>query len=123
MSTVTLAASAPHIATPHTRLRLTVRGRRLLASLAALPVIAGIAIGTLAGGAALGSNDAGVPSGTFQSVTVMPGDSLWGIAERVAPEADPRDVVGEIISLNVLPSSAVDAGDRIAIPAQYSNGS
>ncbi|MGO1234955.1 MAG: LysM peptidoglycan-binding domain-containing protein [Microbacterium gubbeenense] len=122
MSTVTLAAPGPHIATSRTRLRLTTRGRRVLAALAALPVIAGIAIGTFAGGAALGSNDAGAPSGTFQSVTVMPGDSLWGIAERVAPEADPRDVVSEIISLNVLSNSAVDAGDRIAIPAQYSSG-
>lgn len=121
MSTVTLAASRPHTATSRTRLRLTSRGRRVLAVLAALPVIGGIAIGTLAGGAALGSNDTGAPSGAFQSVTVMPGDSLWGIAERVAPEADPRDVVSEIVSLNVLPNSAVDAGERIAIPAQYSN--
>ena len=83
MSTVTLTAPAPHIAQSRTRLRLTARGRRVLAALAALPVVGAIAVATFAGGAALGSNDTGAPAGTFRSVTVMPGDSLWGIAERV----------------------------------------
>jgi len=123
MSTVTLTAPATHIAHSRTRLRLTARGRRVLAALAALPVVGAVAVATFAGGAALGSNDTGAAAGTFRSVTVMPGDSLWGIAERVAPDADPREVVNEIISLNVLPNAAVDAGERIAIPTEYTSGS
>ena len=93
MSTVTLAASASHIPTPRTRLRLTHRGRRVLAAVAALPLTAAIAIGIVSGGAAIGSNDTGAPEGTFETVTVMPGDSLWSIARSVAP-TQPRRRLG-----------------------------
>ncbi|WP_345752840.1 LysM peptidoglycan-binding domain-containing protein [Microbacterium rhizophilus] len=105
-----------------TRLRLTRRGRRVLAAIAAAPVAAGLALAIVSGGGALASRDAGAPAGTFDSVTVMPGESLWSIAEEVAPAADPRDVVDAIIALNQLPSSAVAAGERLAIPAEYSAG-
>lgn len=103
-----------------TRLRLTRRGRRVLAALAAAPVVAGIAIATIGGGSALASREDGAPAGSFDTVTVMPGESLWTIAQEVAPAADPRDVVDAIIALNQLPSSSVDAGERIALPAGYS---
>ena len=36
------------------------------------------------------------------TVTVQSGESLWAIAEAVAPERDPRDVVADIIQLNNL---------------------
>lgn len=106
--------------TRSTRLRLTRRGRRVLAALAAAPVVAGIAIATIGGGSALASREDGAPAGSFDTVTVMPGESLWTIAQEVAPAADPRDVVDAIIALNQLPSSSVDAGERIALPAGYS---
>ncbi|MFM9786023.1 LysM peptidoglycan-binding domain-containing protein, partial [Streptomyces scabiei] len=64
----------------------------------------------------------GAPAGTFSHVTVMPGDTLWSIAGEIAPDADPRDVVDEIIRLNALPSGAVAAGERLALPLQYSSG-
>lgn len=122
MSTVTVTAPASRIPTIRTRLRLTTRGRRVLASLAALPVAAAIAVGIIGGGSAVGSGDGGAPAGTFDTVTVMPGDSLWSIAQSVAPAQDPRDVVAEISSLNQLSSSGVDAGQRLSIPAAYSTG-
>lgn len=103
-----------------TRLRITRRGRRVLAGLAATPLVAGLAMAALSGGTALASSDAGAPAEAFDTVTVMAGDSLWSIAEEVAPAADPRDVVDAIVALNQLPSSAVDAGTRLAIPAEYS---
>ena len=31
---------------------------------------------------------------------VQSGDSLWALAERVAPQEDPRDVVDQILELN-----------------------
>ena len=41
------------------------------------------------------------------------------IAEAVAPEADPRDVVAEIELLNGI-AGAIQPGERLAIPAHYS---
>ena len=51
----------------------------------------------------------------------MPGDSLWSIAQKIAPQQDPRDVVEEISSLNQLQTSAVDAGQKLSLPAAYSH--
>jgi hypothetical protein len=102
-----------------TRLRLTVRGRRVLAALAALPVVVALTAAVLGGGAALASRDTGAPAGTFDTVTVAPGESLWTIAEDVAPERDPRDVVDQIVRLNALDDVELQAGQQLAIPAEY----
>lgn len=103
-----------------TRLRLTVRGRRVMAAFAALPVVVAIAFGALSGGAALASRDGGAPVGTFEEITVMSGETLWSIAQEIAPSADPRDVVSEIVRLNALDGVGVSAGQRLSIPLEYS---
>jgi len=69
-----------------TRLRLTLRGRRVLAVLAALPAVIALSAAVLGGGAALASRDAGAPADSFSTVTVAAGESLWTIAEEIAPE-------------------------------------
>jgi LysM repeat protein len=51
-------------------------------------------------------------------VTVAPGETLWAIANEVAPDDDPRDTVQRILDLNALESSGVQAGQRIAVPVQ-----
>lgn len=107
------------VAARATRLRLTVRGRRVLALLAALPAVVALVFAVMSGGAALASRDGGAPAGTFTTVTVAPGDSLWSIAEEVAPSDDPRDVVDEIVRLNALDSAQVWAGQRLSIPAEF----
>ncbi|MFG6280361.1 LysM peptidoglycan-binding domain-containing protein [Microbacterium sp. 5K110] len=108
--------------TPTTRLRLTARGRRVFAFLAALPVVVALSVAVVGGGAALASNDSGASAGAFAEITVMSGETLWSIAEDVAPGADPRDVVAEITRLNALEDASVAAGQRIAIPAAYVAG-
>ncbi|MDQ1129070.1 LysM peptidoglycan-binding domain-containing protein [Microbacterium sp. SORGH_AS_0888] len=113
----TIQYPAPAVST--VRLRLTPRGRRVIAALAATPIVIAIGAAVLFGGSALASGEQGASTGSFQTVTVLAGESLWSIAEEVAPNADPRDVVADIMRLNALDDSDVSAGARIAIPAEY----
>lgn len=123
MTTIDILGASPRRAVlgaaPATRLRLTRRGRRVLAFLASVPAVVALSIAIISGGGALATSDAGAGA-AFEKVTVMPGDTLWSIAESVAPQADPRDVVDAIMRLNALPSASLDAGETIAIPVEYS---
>ncbi|MEJ1156276.1 LysM peptidoglycan-binding domain-containing protein [Microbacterium marmarense] len=119
----TASVSAPRTSSQPTKLRLTVRGRRVFAAMAALPLVIALSIAVISGGAAMASRDSGVASVSYESVTVGTGDSLWSIAEEVAPAADPRDVVDAIVRLNALDSANVLVGQRLAVPAEYSSGS
>ena len=113
MTAISIAAPQP------TRLRLTVRGRRIVAALAALPAVVALTLAVLSGGSALASRDSGASAESFTTLTVAAGESLWSIAEQVAPGADPRDVVDAIVRLNALEGVTVSAGQQIAIPAEY----
>ena len=119
MSTIDISMATPNGASA-TRLRLTVRGRRVLAALAAAPAVIALSLAILSGGGALASGETSAPAGTFEQVTVMPGDTLWSIAEEVAPHDDPRDVVDAIMRLNALPSGSLTAGQSLAVPLEYS---
>jgi LysM repeat protein len=60
--------------------------------------------------------DSEVTANDFDYMTVLAGDTLWSIATLVNPEADPRDVVEEIIALNQLESAVLTPGQEIALP-------
>lgn len=120
-STVTMSATSP--AAPRTRaeaaprLRLTRRGRRLFTGLAAAPFVIGAFVFAINGGGATASLEGSdVP---FEYVTVQSGQSLWEIAETVAPNDDPRDVISGLVSLNQLDSVDIAAGQELALPPQY----
>lgn len=98
------------------RLRLTARGRAVLLFLVTVPIALWLLVAQLNGGAAQGTREAGAAAPV---VVVQPGDSLWAIAERVAPAADPRDVIDAIVDFNHLPSVDVMAGQQLGIPAPY----
>ncbi|MFT4220546.1 MAG: LysM peptidoglycan-binding domain-containing protein [Microbacterium sp.] len=102
-----------------TRLRLTARGRRVLAVLAALPAAIALFLGMMAGGAALASSSAGLSPASFETVRVASGDSLWSIATEIAPSADPRDVVDALVRLNSIEGGVIVPGQELAIPAEY----
>ena len=121
MTTIDIAGIHRIPASHTTRLRLTARGRRALAVVAALPAVVALSIAVISGGGAIASSDSGAAT-SFATVTVMPGDTLWSIAEQVAPASDPRDVVDAIMRLNALPSAGLDAGQSIAIPVEYAAG-
>ena len=114
------AAVIPASPRPSTRLRLTTRGRAVLLAFASVPLAIGIAFAALSGGSAIASG-ADTAAVSVETVTVMPGDTLWSIATGVAPEADPRDVVGEISRMNLLRGGELQVGQTLAIPAQYVN--
>ena len=99
-----------------TRLRLTRRGRVVFTALAALPLVIGVLLGTLASGGAVAGIDDGSGPAVFDTVVVRTGDTLWGIAESIAPTADPRDVILEIMQLNGLRDPVVQPGQRLALP-------
>jgi Tfp pilus assembly protein FimV len=48
---------------------------------------------------------------------VQPGQTLWSIAERLAPDTDPRETVARIVAMNDLPDAAVLVGQEIVVPA------
>ena len=53
---------------------------------------------------------------SFEYITITSGDTLWGVAETYAPDRDPRDFIADIVALNNLSDSVVDAGMRLALP-------
>ena len=100
---------------PATRLRLTRRGRVVFTALAALPLIAWAVVAVLGSGGA--AADAGLQGpASFEYVTIGQGDSLWALAESIAPDGDPRVLVDEIIRLNGLDDAVVEPGQRLALP-------
>lgn len=47
---------------------------------------------------------------------VQPGDTLWGIARRADPGADPRPLVDRLAEVNEL-RGTLHAGDQLRLPA------
>ncbi len=108
------APAQPLASAPRTRLRLTRRGRAALTTLAGIPIVAGSLFLALTGEPAVASAE--ISRVPLQSVTVESGESLWAIAQAVAPAADPRDVIESIVRLNQLSSYDVVPGQELAIP-------
>ena len=118
-SLATASMAAPSMAMPRrvTRLRITRRGRAVLASLAVFPtLVIALLIGMASGGATAGDQEAAPATVSFEYITVLPGQSLWQVAEEHAPDTDPRDYVNAIMQLNQLPSADIVPGQRIALP-------
>ena len=51
-----------------------------------------------------------------QIVVVQPGESLWSIAQTIAPNADPRATVSSIRDLNGMTSAVVVKGQSLIVP-------
>lgn len=101
------------------RLHLTRRGRVVVAAFASLPLVAALAAFAVFGASAAATATADAQQADFSYVTVHSGQSLWSIATELDATADTRDVIADIVSLNQLPSSEVQPGQRLAIPLKY----
>jgi len=120
-----VAQMAGDMASVRTRLHLTRRGRVVFTTLAAIP-LAAVALALALNGGIAAAEGANAGAATvadvatvFDYVTIQSGQSLWQLAETIAPTSDPRDVIAEIVSLNQLPSENVQPGQRLALPARF----
>ena len=115
-ATPTVVPAPTHSTPSHSTLRLTRRGRVVITTLAAVPLVVGALVLAMSGGIALAAE----PAKPVSYITIEQGQSLWDIAQRVAPLDDPRDVIVDIVALNCLTADAVEPGQRLALPVDYS---
>ena len=108
------------LAPPRSTIRLTRRGRVVVAMLLAAFSLLLAALAWMAIAARAQAADSGPPPGAvyqnLTSVVVHPGQTLWSIASQAEPSADPRVVMQEIIDLNALQGSSVEPGQRLWVP-------
>src|SRR5215471_6040900 len=103
-----------------TRVRLTRRGRIVVATLITASVMLVAALAWLVGTARAEAAGSGSPASavyhSLRSVVVQPGESLWTIATQADPAGDPRTVMQEIIDITALHGTSVQPGQRLWLP-------
>jgi nucleoid-associated protein YgaU len=97
-----------------TPIRLTERGRRVVAGLS-IAVGLSIAAATVVT-VQLGAERGGLELAGSSTVVVQSGDTLWSLAREVAPEEDPRAVVDAIVELNGLEDVDLLPGAVLQLP-------
>ncbi len=113
------APAGSTVVRPEGELRLTRRGR-LAVFLACVALVLAAAFFLGASSVATEEPGAQVPT---EVVTVSGGETLWELAaERTAPGGDVRDMMLRIERLNALESGALDAGQRLLVPAGGASG-
>ena len=106
-SLATNAASAPSVAT-YQRRRLVV----LVSAMLFLGVVIAGVIG-VTGTTAQADQAVAGQSVEPRTVVAQPGDTLWAIAQRVAPQANISDLVDQLVRIN---GDAIVAGQLVRIP-------
>jgi hypothetical protein len=91
-------------------LHLTRRGR--LAALLLLLLVLSVAFSM----GRVTSTALGGPNGGGAEVVVQRGDSLFSIAERTHPDADPRSVVADLMAVNGLAGPSLQVGQHLRLP-------
>jgi hypothetical protein len=113
-------AAARPCSAPPAGLRLTRRGRLVLSVFALALILGLIAIlwASLAGGAqaASGRGHTGSVYQGMRRVTVLPGQTLWAIAQQAEPSADPRTVIPQIMQINAISSTNLQPGQQLWVP-------
>ncbi|MFD1211615.1 LysM peptidoglycan-binding domain-containing protein [Arthrobacter sp. GCM10027362] len=114
--TAQLAAQPAPVKPVRSTIRLTRRGRLVLAG---LPLMLGAGLMLLLAGAFSSPAKA---SGALSApetvrVTVGAGQTLWDISTSVAPQRHPQEVIAEIVQLNNLEGTIVHAGQQVFVPS------
>jgi len=97
-------------------LRLTRRGRVVVAAAVALLITVGSAMGAGVAEATSHQVPRSVAERNLVQVTVRPGQSLWSVAETADPDADTRVVIHEIIAFNTLSGEVIYPGEQLWVP-------
>ena len=92
-------------------MRLTRRGRALVRSLVLLAAVLTALVVMLA------SRHDEVTPVASRSMVVSEHDTLWSIAERVAPDQPLSVTMAQIQKLNDMPDATVRVGQRLLLPA------
>ena len=92
--------------------RLTRRGRALLLVLLVGLVLIAFSLGRVGSHADTGH----AATAPLAQTTVHAGETLWAVAQRVAPGQDPRAVVQRIREINHLDGGVVQAGQQLLLP-------
>ncbi|RTL63248.1 MAG: LysM peptidoglycan-binding domain-containing protein [Pseudonocardiaceae bacterium] len=99
-----------------TPLALRYRVRRAAALVVLAVVAAGVVVGLGSLADAARDTGPGIPAATAQ-VVVGQGDTVWDIARRTAPDAEPAAAAAHIAELNGLHSAALRPGQVLTVPA------
>ena len=93
----------------------TYQRRRLVVLVAAMLVLGVVIAGVIGATGTTAQADQAVAGQSIEPRTVIaqPGDTLWAIAQRVAPQANISDLVDELVRLN---GDAIVAGQLVRIP-------
>ena len=103
------ATAQIHPMSPKRRARLA---RTLFVVSALVLMVAGLIFNQSAAAFDQGSSQ----TTAFNYISVMPGESLWQLAQTHAKDQNPQDWIAEIILLNNLQSADLVTGDRLALP-------
>jgi nucleoid-associated protein YgaU len=113
-------ASPARVASRPGPVRLTRRGRLVVAGLVICVVIVAVTVlwTSLAGGVQASSHgpSAGSPYQGMTQVVVRPGQTLWSIAAAAEPSGNSWAVVQQIINVNALSGASVQAGQLLWVP-------
>lgn len=93
--------------------RLTRRGRAVVVLLSVVLLLTAFSLGRVASQA----SPTAETTRPLVPVVVQPGDTLWSVAQRLAPENDPRQVVDQIRRINDLRGSTLQVGQQLLLPA------
>lgn len=114
-----IPTSSPQATASTSRLRLTRRGRLVLGALAVILALTALTLGAMFSASQAQAATDATSHTTFEYIVAGPGDTLWSIAEQIAPNADPRVVIDDVKRLNQIDVSSLDVGQELAIPLQY----
>lgn len=99
--------------------RLTRRGRVVVGALVATGLaLVGLLWLAVSGQAEASSHvpGGGSPERGMIRVIVRPGQTLWSIAVHADPSADPRVIIGQIVSDNELTGTSIQVGQTLWVP-------
>ncbi|MFM1761603.1 MAG: hypothetical protein RLZZ260_656 [Actinomycetota bacterium] len=107
--------SAQHPSMAYTPSVATYQRRRLVVLVAAMLVLGVVIAGVIGATGTTAQADQAVAGQSVEPRTVIaqPGDTLWAIAKRVAPQANISDLVDQLVRIN---GDAIVAGQVVRIP-------